>query len=488
MEKQKRPNIEAKQPNIVVFQCDQMRVFETSLNQHPIVKTPNISNLADRGCHMEQAVCNSPLCVPSRSSLLSGQYSRTCTGRLSNWKNVSRFDERLVLKNETLPEVLRANGYRTSLIGKWHVAVRPDLIGFDKAVYPAEPHRNIDQDYFINGEKTRTEGFGPDFEIDCARKFIDSNRDKPFFLYFNVSPPHFPYSDMPESYLKHYAPEETVLRPNAEMVQDKESEDFWLQTYMWGAAFRLQGRQLPMPEGFDLQALTAMYYGMIKCVDDYVGKMTEILRDSGFLENTIFLFLSDHGENLGSHCLFNKMRNTEESIRIPMVFSWPGQIPVRRNSQQIISTIDVMPTILGLLGIKAPGEVQGQDLSAVIRGEKASTGKNYAIIESIAGDRGIRTPSMKYNRMEQEGLWEWEDYLQYCGNRTYRDSVDDAVQLFDLTHDPYEMQNLAGSREYRDIERTLKTNLDQWEAETAWNDYTTTDVKLYARQKISVDN
>jgi arylsulfatase A-like enzyme len=257
---------------------------------------------------------------------------------------------------------------------------------------------------------------------------------------------------------------------------------------MWGAAFRLQGQQLPMPEGFDLQALTAMYYGMIKCVDDYVGKMTEILRDSGILENTIFLFLSDHGENLGSHCLFNKMRNTEESIRIPMVFSWPGQIPVSRNSQQIISTIDVMPTILGLLGIKAPGEVQGQDLSAVIRGEKASTGKNYAIIESIAGDRGIRTPSMKYNRMEQEGLWEWEDYLQYCGNRTYRDSVDDAVQLFDLTHDPYEMQNSAGSREYRDIERTLKTNLAQWEAETPWNDYTTTDVKLYARQKISVDN
>jgi arylsulfatase A-like enzyme len=481
-------NSAAKRPNIVIFQCDQMRVFETGLLSHPVVKTPNISKLAEGGCVMDQAVCNSPICVPSRSSLLSGQYARTCTGRLSNWKNKSRFGERLVLKNETLPEVLRADGYRTSLIGKWHIAVKPDLVGFDECTYPAEPHRNNNQDYFIGNEKIRTEGFGPDFEIDRAGEFVQNNSDRPFFLHFNVSPPHFPFNDMPESYIHQYAPDEAVLRANAEMACDRESQDFWFRTYMWGAAFRLEKQQLPMPEGFNLRALTAMYYGMIKCVDDYVGKMTELLRRFGLLENTLFVFLSDHGDNLGSHCLFNKMRCTEESIRIPLVFSWPGQIPTSANSEQMISTIDVMPTVLGLLGMTAPEGVQGRDLSAVIRGECVTSGDNHAIIESIAGDRCIRTPSMKYNRMEQDGLWEWEDYLQYCGVRTYRDAVDDAVQLFDLTRDPYEMQNMAGSREYRELEQTLKEKLDQWETETGWNDYTTTDVQLYARQKMSVDN
>ena len=502
-----RPNPQP--PNVVICLCDQMRAFAVGAYGHPTVRTPNIDGLAASGVAFETACSNSPLCVPARSVLMSGQYGRTCVGTNSNYCGFPPCERRVVCQDPLLSEVFRGAGYRTGWVGKWHLHPAPSLVGFDEAVIPHNLHLHHGQAFYdIAGRRRVVDGFSLDYEIERVRDFVNRDGKDPFFLVYSLSPPHMPLLDAPERYTRMYDREDVRLRPNT-MVDGKLVDDpDWFRVYLFDhrghLALNLKDEEVEMPDdyrqrralapmfgmkhvlaqvralmddpdagpavrrrfpfldnaildGFDLTDLTALYYGMVSCVDDYVGKLMETLEGAGVGENTLVVFLSDHGDLLGSHHLWMKDHVYEEAMRIPMVFRWPGGIETRGASRAVASLVDVAPTLLALAGIDAPETMQGRDLAPVLRGEAGTVGEDMAFIEAYRHRYiGVRTPTHLYAlRMIGGDEAEWRP----------SESTDDHL-FFDLRDDPYEQRNLAETTEQRDVAERLCRRLMEWHEET----------------------
>ncbi len=174
------------------------------------------------------------------------------------------------------------------------------------------------------------------------------------------------------------------------------------------------------------------------------------LEAHGLAEDTIVVFASDHGDNLGSHHAFNKGLLIEESIRVPLIF-WGGLAP-QANTAQVAQLIDIMPTLLDQCGAEVPNTVQGRALGPILRGERETLDKNGAFIETSQGAVGLRTPDHLYGMQLEKDL------------RTIRNS---GKCLYDLAADPYEQRNLAGDAN-PGLEADFAQQLEQWNAQTPW--------------------
>ncbi len=298
-----------------------------------------------------------------------------------------------------------------------------------------------------------------DYESECVLDFLAADRDNPFFLYYSISPPHMPLADAPEEYLTMYQPADVPLRPNVFKDGGMAHDEQWFKVYLWD--FLYYSQMLPhtteLPEGFDLRTLIALYYGLTTWVDDMVGRMMEGLRSKGLLENTIVVFTSDHGDNLGSHHRFNKGLLIEESIRIPMIFHAPWLWETAVNSSQVGQLVDIMPTLLRTSGCEVPSQAQGRDLTPVLAGERDQLVENWGFIETSGGEIGIRTPDHLFGRriFGKEGIDEGE-----------------ASSFYDLRNDPYEMNNLAGTGQQAKREAELDDLLTGWDESTPWMEKT----------------
>lgn len=450
-------------PNVILCLCDQLRAFELGCYGNRFIQTPNIDALAENGVRFEVACSNNPVCSPSRSSLLTGQYSRTCTGRMTNHDVNPPPMDRPMLTDPTVAECFQATGYHTALIGKWHIHPHPNIVGFDYALYPHFRHRNTGQTYYGNdGEGFCIEGFAPDYESRQVAKYLQMHKDEPFFLHYNISPPHMPLDDAPEKYKTMYSPMEVPLRKNVRMGGKLAHDENWFKTYMWD--FLFYTHHLPytetLPEGFDIRQLTALYYGLTSWVDDLVDALMKNLETYGLLDNTLVIFTSDHGDNLGSHHQFNKQRLIEESIRIPMILHSRSMLDPSVQDKQIASIVDVMPTLLGLTGQEVPDSVQGQDLSPVVLGKEDTVGENMAFIENHFGEIGMRTPSHLYGletNMEQR-------------NQPPYEVLSGEHLLYDISADPFQLHNLAFNDSMAALKEEMRHRLVKWNKETPWLD------------------
>ena len=445
-------------PNVVVCLCDQLRAFEVGCYGNAVIRTPNIDRLAREGVRFEVACSNNPVCTPGRSILLTGQYSRTCQGTLVNCGEPVA--ERVQLPDVTLAEALKSEGYDTALIGKWHIAPEPAVVGFDHAVYPHHQHRYTGQTFHRSyGEDVVIDGFTVDYEIEELEKYIRSHRDQPFFLFHSISQPHMPVDDVPERIKTMYSRDEVPLRPNVFEDGRMAHDENWFRIYLYDYLYyekHLPYTQTPL-EDFDLRDLTARYYGNTTWADEQVGALVGILEENGILENTVIVFTSDHGDNLGSHQLFNKDQLYEESIRIPMIFHWPAGLRRRKVSWQVASLVDVMPTVLALVGVRTPGTCQGTDLSQVVRGEADVVGANCAFIETSPGLIGIRTLTHLYGAQKE----------RTPDRRTTR-VIDDEFMFFHIPTDQYQCDNLAKTHKRREAAALLRDRLLRWDLETPW--------------------
>jgi arylsulfatase A-like enzyme len=461
-------------PNVVVCMCDQLRAFETGCYGNQVVRTPHIDRLAREGFRFEQAATNNPVCMPARSCLISGQYSRTCAGRLGNYAEKNEDGsmtlpeyparERTELLDPTLPEQLQAMGYDTALIGKWHIQPAPDLVGFAKSLYPRVHHRHTGQHYLDgSGREWPVDGYSVEYEADQVDRYLGEREDRPFFLFYSISPPHMPVADAPASYLGMYRPDEVPLRPNVFQDGKPAYDEHWFKVYLWD--FLYYQERLPhtdsLPDGFDLRHLTALYYGMVTWVDDMVGRLMVSLDSHGLAENTVVVFLSDHGDNLGSHQRFNKSQLLEESIRIPLIFHAPGRLQPGVNGDQVAQIVDVMPTLLELcggtgphvVGRRQPMAAQGRSLLPILTGQRQSLMDDAAYIETDGGQIGIRTPSHLYG-------------MQLADDR--RTVADPAWCFYDLRSDPFQQHNLAGSGQQAQLAEELRRRLVAWHQRTPW--------------------
>jgi choline-sulfatase len=456
---------EKSKPNVIICMTDQFRAFDTGCYGNKTIRTPNIDTLASEGIRFETALSNNPVCTPARACLLSGQYSRTCQGYLRNTGVESPALERRIFPEKTLPESFSEEGYRTALIGKWHLEAHPKTLGFDKTVYPKVHHRNRNQTYHDGtGKSYIVKDLAEEYNIRQLDEFLgERNNDRePFFIYYNIATPHMPYFDVPEEYKTMYRNKDMELRGNVSIDGKLPYDERYMSIYLWDYLYYMgdfdAGSFKPrvnLPNGFDIRDLTALYYGMISFTDYYVGRMMETLKDHGMDDETLVVFTSDHGDNLGSHHLFGKNTVNEESIRVPMIYRMPGGFKEGEKNTCLTQLIDVMPTLLDFCGISIPEGVQGESVLPHLKGNTGENDREKVYIETAKGEIAVRTNTHLYSIMLDSET---------------RTVSRDPCRYYDLLNDPLELSNLAENNDLTEdsAAENLRQSLLQWNEETPW--------------------
>ncbi len=420
---------QSERPNVIFVFADQWRGQDVGYAGNPDVVTPNIDKLASESVVFENAVSNMPVSTPYRASMLTGQYALS-HGLFLN-------DVTLDPDIESIGKVYKRSGYNTAYIGKWHVNGngRSNYIpeshrqGFDFYQVLECTHDYMRSAYYDNNDTKKKiwEGYDAIAQTKAAGDYIASHAgdDKPFVLFLSWGPPHNPYRQVPREYLDIYEDKDISLRPN-------------------------------VPEGKRQEAIHDLkgYYANITALDDCVGMLTDVIEKAGIEDNTIFVFTSDHGDMLYSQGETRKQRPYDESIMVPFILRYPRLFGERgEKSDVILSTVDIMPTLLGMSGVPVPSTVQGDDLTPVLTGKKKDR-TDAALIECV-------TP-----------FGEWERRSggrEYRGLRTrrytYVRTLEGPWLLYDNEKDPYQMDNLVESEEYakvrRKLDKTLKKKLKE---------------------------
>lgn len=430
----------SERPNILFVFADQLRYTALGSSGNQVVKTPNLDRLANQGIVFDQAFSNHPLCAPYRANIVTGRYG---------FRNgVPDNEYRLKTDQVTLPQTLKDAGYHTGFVGKWHLGNGPytqdKRYGFDyMAAYNCQ-HAYYKTTYWENERgPIKIDAWAPEGETDLAIKFIENHRrekpDVPFALLMSWGPPHWPYDQYPEKY-KVYDPVKVDLPPN-------------------------------VPEAFAPFARQeiADYYGNVSGLDEQMGRLMATLDRLGLADNTILCFSSDHGDHLRSHgygrCsdgwMHHSMRASkstpyEEAAHIPFIMRFPRRVEAKRRTQAMFSSVDVMPTLLGLCGVAVPKEVQGRNLAYVPTGKDGPAPPDSVYLMNMGPGwpgrgkwvgfwRGVRTDRWVYAR--------------------WHDNEHEPV-LFDLKEDPYEMHNLAGKSKVTQVQKELEDRLQRWIKET----------------------
>ncbi|OEV05772.1 sulfatase-like hydrolase/transferase [Streptomyces oceani] len=413
-------------PNVLVFFTDQQRWDTTGGHGNPLGLTPVLDRLTERGVHVEHSYTCQPVCAPSRASMQTGQYP-TATGVFRNGVPLSP-------EVPTLAHHFRAGGYDTGYIGKWHLAgdgytgavpeeyrggyehwLAANILEFTSDAYGGTLY---DED----GQPHEFDGYRADAVGDAAIRYLERPRDRPFFLFLSFIEPHHQNSrddyPAPEGYRERYA-------------------DPWTPSDLTALGGGNWAEHLPG------------YYGMVRRLDEVLGRLLDTLEAQGTLENTVVLFTSDHG------CHF-KTRNSEykrsvhdASIRVPSTLSGPG-LGTGVRLPQLVSHVDLPPTLLDAAGLPVPARMQGRSLLPLLRsaGDPWPEEVLIQVSESEVG-RALRTRDWKYGVVAPEA----DPWREASANR-YVDAY-----LYDLRADPDELHNLIGDPAHGEILHALRQRL-----------------------------
>lgn len=439
----------AERPNIVVILTDDMGYADLPMFGESEISTPNLQRLANSGVKLTGAHVSAAICVPSRMGLLTGRYPH----RFGIYDNVySPAENRLWVKERTLADELKAHGYRTANVGKWHLSGNGKL----PWLLPAPHERGFDEFVGIEGgmdqfwagtsllrfEDGAYKPFAaPEYLTDFFGKeavaFIERNTKQPFFLYLAFNAPHAPLQALDED--------------QAAITAD------WIS-----------------PE-------RRTYGGMVVAVDRNVGRVLDALEKHGLRENTFVVFLNDNGgggNNAAAHTR-NTARNVpfrghkfdleQGGVRTPMIVSWPGTVPAGGSFAGLSSSLDIVPTALAAAGIDLPTdrEIDGMNLLPFLNGETTGDPHEFLCWQQRQWARpNQRDPGGKMRTLHQfairSGPW------KAVRNDQPVTSVDDETvprrpwELYDVTRDPGELQDLA--TEFPGITERLAMQFEQWQA------------------------
>ena len=404
--------------NLLFVFADQLRAGDLGCEGNPDALTPHLDALAAEGVRFTNAVSTCPVCTPYRASLLTGKYP------LSNGMVVN--DVRLPVTETSIAHVLREAGYATGYFGKWHldgpyrggfIPPGPRRQGFEEWAVAECCHDYMKSWYYRDDpEPIWIEGYDADHFTDLTLDFI-GDCSRPFAAFLSWGPPHNPYEQMPEEYRLH-DPAALTLRPNVPA-----EDEALARTQYCG------------------------YYDHVSALDRCLGRLREGLAQAGLAENTLVVFTSDHGDMLRSHGLFEKQLPYEESIAVPFIACQPGVLPAGQTAATLLNVPDLMPTLLGQLGLACPAQVEGADLSCALRGEAGAEPTSAFLANpvpfmpgrSIPEWRGVRTATHTYAET-REGPW----------------------LLFDNERDPYQQTNLAAVPEAAATRAELQGELRGW--------------------------
>jgi choline-sulfatase len=423
-----------KRPNILFIMADQMAAPILPLHDAASpVQMPNLMRLAAEAVVFDAAYCNSPLCAPSRFSLVSGQLP----SKIGAYDNAADFPADV----PTYAHYLRRLGYRTALSGKMHFCGPDQLHGYEERltsdIYPADYGWAVNWDepevrasWYHNmssvlqaGPCVRSNQLDFDEEVVFkARQYLyDHVRlspDQPFCLTVSMTHPHDPYCIPAEYWDRYEGVEIPMPRQSLDQAQqDPHSQRLLKVIDLWDK---------PLPEAKIRDARRA-YFGACSYIDDNIGKLLKTLEECGLSEDTIIVFSGDHGDMLGERGLWYKMHWFEMAARVPLLVHAPKQFAARRVSQ-CVSTIDLLPTLVELAGgaVEANLALDGRSLLSHLQG---NDGHDQVLGEYMA--EGSTSPLMMIRRGEWKFIY----------------SEQDPLLLFNLRHDPQERENLAGAQD-----------------------------------------
>lgn len=475
----KRP----KQPNILWITGEGVPTAALSCYGSQLIQTPNIDRIAKEGVRFENAFTTNALCAPSRATLLTGTYTHI-NGMVGNPNvatsvsgGVPKFDP----SQQTFVKIMKASGYQTGLVGKWHLPIKPADAGFDYFVYKEgaggpyyEPTGYLGNPSLGSREiqNMRFEGYETDVVTDLAMKGI-KQFDKPFVMmlqYFNA---HRPF-DPPHKY-EHLYDGQRIPEPGT----------FWDDySHRASAARNARMRIEDMPDfkppadltprqrkQWNYQRFMEHFLGTLRAQDDNIGRLFEFLEKSGLAQNTVVVYTTDHGFFLGDHGWFDKRFMYEQAIRVPWMIRIPWQQERGVVRKEWTANIDNAPTALELAGLPIPAEMQGKSLVSLFESDKSQDRPSEFYYHSyefgdphwVAPHYGIRTERYKLIYYYTRNEWE----------------------LFDLEKDPDEMDNLiiqnglAVQPEYTTVVQTLAQQLAKLREQ--YKDHTGAPVKLWLR-------
>jgi arylsulfatase A-like enzyme len=412
-------------PNVVVFFTDQQRWDTTGVHGNPLGLTPNLDRMARRGTHLPYSFTAQPVCGPARSCMQTGLYATT-TGCFRNGIPLSS-------SAKTLAHHFGEAGYRTGYIGKWHLASKSSV----GAVTPEQrggyeywlasnvleltsgPYRTV-----LYDDKQRPvelPGYRVDALADAAIRYIAANKDQPFYLFLSFLEPH--HQNQTDSYP---APD--------------------------GYAERYAGGRMPP----DLAALggtahqhLAGYYGMVKRLDEALGRLLDALKSLGLEDDTIVLFTSDHGCHFKTRNEEYKRSPHDASVRVPTALQGPEFWGIGEVSE-LVSLVDLPSTLLEAAGLPIPEGMQGRSILPLLGRERGGWPEEVfvQISESEVG-RAVRTRRWKYS-VSAPGKDPWQD----SASEGYVEE-----HLYDLLYDPYELEDLVGLKSHREVKKAMRGRL-----------------------------
>jgi len=429
-------------PNILWYCTDQQRFDTIGALGNPHVQTPRLDRFVEEGVALTHAFCQSPICTPSRSSFLTGQYP----ARLRSTRNGNaHFDHAPPLISQLLAEV----GYRCGNVGKFHLQssgqrteprMKDDGYSFWRFSHAPRDDWKEGHDYAdwvranggdLDALRARPEGVPTELHqttwaTEASIEFLreqETTPDQPWMLTINPYDPHPPFVP-PKSYSDRFDPEDMpgpIFEPG-----DLEEERRLLEL---GIDF--QGEP-DTPDAHGAKAAQARYYAMIAQIDDQFSRLLEYLDQCGQAENTIVVFTSDHGETLGDHGLMAKgCRFYEGLVRVPLLIRWPGTAQPGLLSDALVELLDINATLLEAAGVDLPDHHQGQSLVPLLRGEadahRESVRCEYFDSLDAYFTQGTGAFGTMY-RTERHKLCVYHGY--------------GTGQLFDLEADPGEHRNL----------------------------------------------
>lgn len=424
-------------PNILWIMSDEHNPHITGCYGNPIIQTPHIDSLAATGITFDTHYCNSPLCVPSRLSLTAGKY----TSRVNVWGLTSWLPRADI---SSLPRVMNAAGYCSFLCGKQHYDYSRRY-GFTQVGgnfnnwYKTGRGRRLSPDHLTEKELSpRFSEFHPadhSSTLDHDRavtlgalEFLSARRsnDKPFFLFVGYLAPHFPIV-APEPYWTRYRSK--VAMP---VIPSGFLENLPLNYKVQRAGFE----ELNVPAD-TVRRGRELYYGLTNWADDEIGKVLAALRTKPEIaENTVIIYSSDHGENMGEHGMWWKNCMFEPSARVPLIISWPKRWAGGQRRAGASSHLDLVQTVAAIGGGHTPGDWNGTSMLSWLDDSK-TVWKDYAVSEYYA--KNIASGYV----MSRSGDWKY----------TYHTVIDhdhpEEHQLYNISSDPQEFKNLASLPEHR---------------------------------------
>jgi len=464
-----------RKPNLLFIWTDEQRADTMAAYGNTKIHAPNLNKLAAESVVFERAYVTQPVCTPNRAAVMTGLWPHT-SGCIKN--NIP-----LPADVPCLPEMLSDPDYRTAYMGKWHLG---DEIfaqhGFQEWIsiedgysphYSAGRDRNKRSDYhhFLvehgyqpdsRGKFSR--GFAARRPIEhCKPKFLELEAcdflrrhcDEPFMLYINFLEPHMPFFGPLDD---EHDPEQVDLPAN---FSDPLEENEPLR-------YRVKRESCQEKYGKDekaLRSLIAKYWGLVTQVDRSVGAILDTLENLGLAENTIVVYTSDHGDMMGSHNLVTKSVMYEEAVRIP----WLMRIPQLGMRQRVIanpvSQIDMVPTLLELLGCDRDARLDGRSLLPLIKTDRTDRDHVYIQWNPNSGAISVKKGGTKLAGKEELKRVENESSRAVISPDGWKLCLSDVdkCQLFNLNEDPGETTNLFDSGRYKDVIARLTKKIHQWQ-------------------------